>query len=362
MSIDFSPLRWDKVERDYTAWWNDALDRPLVPVVLHGREPGRPAPSVPPFCYETSADLRYSVKEIVDRMDYDLSCREYLGDAFPFWALNEFGPCFLVAFLGCEPHPTKDTVWLAPEKIIPIEDIHFEFNPNHFRVQRILDMYAEAVRRWQGQVQLGISDIGGVMDNLSFFRPGELLLYDLYDSPKEVHRLENELLDIWLQVYKLFCEAVPIQYRHGFADWTGLLSPVPCYTMQSDFSFMLSCDMFDEFVLPRLMRGFSTIPHTTYHMDGVGQLKNLNRILSIPEVDVLQWVPGAGQNPAGEWPEVCKAAISAGKKFQLIDGLDSLEGVCRCLGSGKGVHMYRVEGHISERDEYRRRLFELGVE
>ncbi len=43
MPIDFSPERWQKTRENYAAWWAGELDRPLIPVVVSGRDPGAPA-------------------------------------------------------------------------------------------------------------------------------------------------------------------------------------------------------------------------------------------------------------------------------------------------------------------------------
>ncbi len=43
MPIDFSPARWQKTRENYVRWWEGELDRPLIPVVVSGRDPGRRA-------------------------------------------------------------------------------------------------------------------------------------------------------------------------------------------------------------------------------------------------------------------------------------------------------------------------------
>ena len=47
MTIDFSPLQWQKVRKNYADWWDGHLERPLVPACLWGRDPGRACPPAP---------------------------------------------------------------------------------------------------------------------------------------------------------------------------------------------------------------------------------------------------------------------------------------------------------------------------
>ena len=46
-SIDFSPERWRRIRETYGKWWRHELERPLIPIVLKGRDPGRPQPAAP---------------------------------------------------------------------------------------------------------------------------------------------------------------------------------------------------------------------------------------------------------------------------------------------------------------------------
>jgi hypothetical protein len=41
-----------------------------------------------------------------------------------------------------------------------------------------------------------------------------------------------------------------------------------------------------------------TLPRTFYHLDGIGQLHHLDLVLSIAELDGVQWVPGDGKPTA----------------------------------------------------------------
>ena len=57
MAIDFSPERWQKVRQTYTDFWQGSLARPIVPVLLQGRDPGRLRPAAPPLSQEMALDF-----------------------------------------------------------------------------------------------------------------------------------------------------------------------------------------------------------------------------------------------------------------------------------------------------------------
>jgi 5-methyltetrahydrofolate--homocysteine methyltransferase len=76
-----------------------------------------------------------------------------------------------------------------------------------------------------------------------------------------------------------------------------------------------------------------------YHLDGIGQLPHLEKILSITELSGVQWVPGAGQPDLDQWPEVYKRIKNSGKKIQLMRAqFNILDNVVKQIGTTKGVH------------------------
>ena len=55
VTIDFSPERWSRVRETYRLWWRGELERPVIPVVLEDRDPGRPEPDAPLLSQATCA-------------------------------------------------------------------------------------------------------------------------------------------------------------------------------------------------------------------------------------------------------------------------------------------------------------------
>jgi len=360
VTIDFSFERWRRVKDTYGRWWNGELERPLIPVVVRGREPGRPEPAIGHKQWTAAYDFAVSPEEIVDCWDYELARLEFLGDAFPVVWPN-FGPGVVAAFLGARTQVAEGTVWFhPPEEDLEISNLHFRLNAEHPWLKRIRAIMQAGIDRWGGLVQIGTTDLGGNLDILSTFRPGEKLLLDLYDHPDEVRRLTWEAHEVWWRCFDLF-NAVLQPTNPGYSAWAGIYSSAPHYMLQCDFCYMIGPAMFDEFVKPELAATCGRLDNPFYHLDGVGQLNHLDSLLGIANLKGVQWVPGTGQPDCGAWPEVYEKIQRAGKRIQFLGSLDQLDRVVDRIGSAKGFVLGCRSVGPTERDKVLRHLERYGV-
>ena len=364
MAIDFDAARWDKLKETSRQWWNHELERPMIPVVLEGRDPGRPRPDAPLLSQTTCADLSIPADRLIDRIDYELSTCYYEGDAFPYFNLDCFGPGVTAAFLGATLDNSTGRVWFHPPIELPIEEIHFRFDPDNVWFRRLCEIYTAGMRRWEGQVLMGMTDLGGNMDILSSFRPSEDLLLDLYDNPQEVKRLLWEAHEVWHQYYNAL-NTVLQPVNPGYTDWSRIYSDKPSFILQCDFSYMIGTGMFDEFALPEIVATCGRLERSFYHLDGKGAYPHLDSILAISDLNGMQWVPGDGQPNCGHWPEVYRKIQASGKLIQLHGGFEVLDRVIGQIGTGKGIHIWNYNdwtcGEAEDRDGIRRKLATYGI-
>jgi hypothetical protein len=358
MSIDFSFDRWEKIKEDARLWWSGELDRPLIQLVIWGRDPGRPEPKVPPISRAVAYDLSVSPEDIVDRWDYDLSRQKFMGDAFPQQWMD-FGPGVVAAFMGAKTEPYTCTVWFHPTEHKEIADIRFEYDAENIWFNRIKDISRVAMERWEGLVQVGMTDLGGSLDVLSTFRPGKELLMDLYDYPDEVKRLTWDAHHLWWRYFDEINQVLQ-PTNPGYTAWAPIFSETPYYMLQCDFCYMISPDMFDEFVKPELAETCRRLGNPFYHLDGVGALSKLDSLLSIEALKGVQWVPGDGKPGLTEWPEVYREIRKAGKLIQLWGDSDTLDKVVEQLGSPEGI-VILTSAHISQEEEAKAFLRKYGA-
>lgn len=365
LMIDFSEERWDTVRSNYKKWWDGTLGRPILPIVFFGgKEPGRPCPNIPPLHYGNVNDFSISPEQIIERMDYDLSCIEWAGDGYPLVYTHQFGAGVAAAFMGCELNARPDTVWFHSEKVLPIEELHFEYDPDNKWLRRIKDIYIAGMEKWKGSVLMAMTDIGGILDILVSFRTTENLLYDLYDSPDEVLRCVREIQTMWFRYFDEI-NAIIAPCTPGYSTWSSIYDEKPTYMLQSDFCYMLSPEMFDIFVQPELSSSASRINHAFYHMDGVGQLPSLQSLLSIESIKGIQWVPGDGESLNRDWTGLYSQIESSGKKIQatymqLLD--DKFIHLVKNLKSADSVTTHLMGYPASEKEAVKRAAYEVGLE
>jgi len=335
MPINFSADRWERLKENNKLWWAGKLGRPCIQLYTPSGDPGRPEPEVPGYSFTSFYDFSVPVEDIVDRWDYNLSCQKYFGDAYPHIFPN-FGAGALAAFLGTELKNDDQTTWFHTDDIKEVADLKLHLNPNNIWYKRVKDICKAAMDRWQGSVQVSMTDIGGILDVLSSFRTAERLLMDLYDCPDDVKARINDLHKLWWQCYDEI-NSILQPTNPGHTAWAGIFSTEPHYMLQSDFAYMIGPDMFDEFVLPELSTTCKRLTNAFYHLDGQGQLPHLDSLLSIPELKGIQWVPGDGSPGLTQWPHVMQKIHNTGRKIHLWGSIKVLDEVVQQLGSGENI-------------------------
>jgi 5-methyltetrahydrofolate--homocysteine methyltransferase len=334
MAIAFTPQRWQTVRDTYRRWWAGELDRPLIDLTVAGADPGRPEPKHDYRGYAAQYGPDVPAEDVVDVWDFQLSCQEYLADAIPkVWP--NFGAGIIGGFLGGVVEVRPETVWFHAPDEREIAKIRFQADFDSEWVRRIAQIKQAAMDRWGGLVQVGMTDLGGNLDILSTFRPGERLLLDLYDEPAEVERLVWEAHEAWWAYFDYFNDILQ-PTNPGYSAWAGIYSETSTYMLQCDFCYMISPEMFERFVRPELVASAARLDNAFYHLDGPGQLPHLDSLLAADEIKGIQWIPGDGQPPMCEWPDVYKRIQAAGKLTQVFMPLDDLEKLADKLGSLAG--------------------------
>ena len=143
---------------------------------------------------------------------------------------------------------------------------------------------------------------------------------DLFDSPAQVKALCDRVSELWFRYYAGQYDLVRDKME-GTSAWMGIWSPGRWYPIQCDFSALISPRMFEEFALPYLAEQCRWLDNAIYHWDGPGQIPHLDLLLQIKELNGIQWVPGAGNEPTGspKWFPLYRRILAAGKNLVLCE-------------------------------------------
>jgi hypothetical protein len=363
IQVGFHDEDWARIERDWTAWWEGELDRPLVMIHGYGPRTGEDASDASLGEYvarEVRCTSEFSLETPIDDVlgfyEVHLERKRYYGDAWPRWWPN-FGPGIMAGFLGSRVTPVPGTVWFEPSEERPLEDLHPRYDPENVWWKRIRSLTRSAVERWGSRVSIAHTDLGGNLDILASLRTTEQLLFDVSDAPDEVERIVREITGLWIRYYDEL-DAVIRGGGRGTTPWAPVWSPRRCYMLQSDFSYMISPQMFERFVLPDIASCCDALDHGFYHLDGKGQIRHLDMLLSLPRLRGIQWIPGDGQPPPEEWLPLLKRIRDGGKLCQLFVTAEGARKIVDELG-GRGLALFVT--NVMGDDEARDFLVSIGA-
>ena len=336
--MKFDDFDWGKTVGNWEKWWAGELGRPVF-YFTGFREAERGNGGLPVKPFISQYDFSIPAPEIL--LNYEkkvLRNTRYYGDAFPaFWP--NFGPGVLATFIGGEGHNHAETVWYSPGRFedCGLKDIEVRLDKSSAWFKRIEEFFIAGAEIWNGKTVFGMTDLGGTLDVIASLRPAESLLLDLYDNPDEVKRLIGEVHKAWWEAYEHF-EALSAKSSPGYSAWTPLLSQSRYYMLQCDFSYMISPEMFEEFVKAELADSCRRMSRAFYHLDGKGELPHLNHLCAIPELAGIQWIPGDGMPPSADWPDVLREIVGSGRKLQVfVSTSDEVEKILSCLEKPEAV-------------------------
>jgi 5-methyltetrahydrofolate--homocysteine methyltransferase len=128
----------------------------------------------------------------------------------------------------------------------------------------------------------------------------------------------NHLHKIWFNCFEKFSNIIDTDF-YGFSNWATLWSRRKSFILQCDFSVYLSPKLFSEFILPLVEEECRFFERSFWHLDGPLELPHLDKLLSLSELNGIQWIPGAGNPDPGEscWVPLYRRIQEAGKLLQI---------------------------------------------
>lgn len=293
-------------------WAREIIDRPLINV----KAPLKP---LLPIAYlEGSETGEYSA--VLEKAAFNIENTWYGGEALPYFECS-FGPDQFASFLGGKIEYSKEaqTSWVKPfwDKSYTPESVQFDSSKGS-SFDRLMDFMKIAAEFANDRFFISMPDLHSNMDAIAAARGAEQLCLDLLDDPEKTEKVLNRILPLFPKTIDSAAEAGNM-HKNGYIGWAPTYSRGKFAVLQCDFIIMISPEMARRFILPALEYEASCLEHCVYHYDGPGALVHLDDILSIKKIDVIQWVPGAGQRRTVEWMDLLKKIQKSGKGLWLGD-------------------------------------------
>lgn len=367
MKIRFERDRYKKIAEDFELWWEHKLERPIIQVTLN------PAAKMEGDFFATDYrrnilnamyDMEMPPEKVAEMVDEAFAPLSYYGDAFPGFYMRPTG--VLGGYLGQDfgiDHE-QGTVWFKKtgQDLEGIAGIRLD--PENPLLKRSLAITEAVQNYFDGLLGVGYPDLGGVFDIVASIRDSNELLLELYEDEDGVKEAAWNIHEQFKKAYDLFDQLIDPARIPGYTCWATMLSRKPYFVLQNDFSAMISSEMYDDFYLPILQKECRYIPRTIYHLDGPGAVRHLDSILTIEELDGVQWINGAGAPGLDQWPDIYKKIIGAGKLCQVfINGskeLHYIDDIVEITGTTKG-HCFICTGVENEKEEFDRYLTKYHV-
>ena len=320
---------YEESKRRIDAFWEcELVDRPVVQFVLS--KPPEKHTLVPVSGHATPADRWLDAEYQAELALATLSNREFLGDTLPV-AYPNLGPEVFAASYGCPIHfGDYGTSWTEP--ILgdwdEMESVRLDWESPYLK--KLHDMTDLLLDIGKGRFIVGMTDWHPGGDCVAALRDPKNLAMDMLTDTSKVKALLCRVENDYFQLYDVFYEKLRAAGQ-PISTWTTLVCDGKYYVPSNDFSIMISNKMFDDVFLPGLIRECQFLDRTIYHLDGPGALRHLDSILSIEELDALQFVPGAGNEGFSKWVEIYRRAQAAGKGVQITCSFSELDEVIETL-------------------------------
>jgi hypothetical protein len=315
---------YETAQRRFDAWWDcQVLDRALAWIAFP--KPVEQQAPLPRKAHPTIRDRWMDVEYNAECAAAGAANTVWYADAIPVCYPN-LGPEVFSAYFGCELEYTENTSWSIPllADWSPAALERIRFDPANFYWKKTLALTDAYLERARGKFIVGYTDLHGGADAIAAWRDPQTLCLDLLEHPAEVKALCDRITGEFLRIYDLFHERLSAA---GMPSASWIPAPVngKMHIPSNDFSCMIDDRMFEEFFVPGLERECAHMTRNVYHLDGPGALRFLDRLMAIPKLNAIQWVPGAGRDDWRQWIPVYRRIQKAGKAFIIYPPLDTLD-------------------------------------
>ncbi|MDC7234154.1 MAG: hypothetical protein PQJ58_13045 [Spirochaetales bacterium] len=325
-------------------WWdNKEADRPLLQIMAPREEPVFSMPA------REAADIHeyWTHPEVsLPRLFNTLGATFFGGEAIPLvYPVPGRIVSITCKYLGApNRYIDESTTW--SEHIIHDWDncppLSLDKNGEWWNItMRNMNLAGEIIRENELECFMGLPDLNGPTEVLSGLRNPEKMCMDLIMEPERVLEAARKVQDAWYEAWK---ETAALSSPFGtYSSFMGIWSEIPATDLQSDFSSLISAEMFEQFIYPFVREQAQRFPRTVFHLDGPDMIRHLDILLEDENINAIQWVFGAGAGRATDWIDLMKRIQKGGKALYVYCEEDEVLTLADKLDP-KGLMMVVTEG------------------
>lgn len=299
---------WEQLRSRMLAYWNrEAVECCMFSIEV--RKPGY---------QDFSGNFYFDTEKATAMHRSRMENTFYFGEAFP-QLFPYFGTAGIAEYTGCKPNRVPETTWFdhwMEDMDEPDAELIRYCCPEAFEAQK--DAIRDLLERSKGEYPVTVTDNAGVMDALAEVRGTENLMMDMITDPEFVEAGLQKLLPIYKQTQEELFQLVENNNGGSVHGWMQLWAPKRLAQMQCDLCVMLSPEMHEQFVMPELEDLCDFLDYSVYHFDGQEQIRHLDHLLSIKNLNAIQWTPVAGQPKTSAHIPTLQKIQKAGKNLVLF--------------------------------------------
>ncbi len=307
--LEYKEDAGEALDRFEAFFQGEVIDRPPVSMRFRNKDASFPAEEK---AYPSLEARWLDIEHRAERAADDMKHWVFAGDALPIVWPN-MGPEIFSAWCGCGYEYGEDTTWSIPS----IEDWDSDaprsrFDPQHPLFKKTLRYTELLVELGKGRFIAGLTDFHPGGDHLAAMRDPQRLAMDILDNPDGIKSYLQEIKGDYFEAYDRLYAPIAAAGMPA-TSWLPAAAFGRYYIPSCDFSALISAAQFEEFFLPGIIDECSFYDRSIYHLDGPGAIRHLDLLLDIPELNAVQWFPGAGHEELAQWIPLLKRILAGGK-------------------------------------------------
>ncbi len=312
------------------AWLHQAIiDRPPIRFSAHNAEYA----AAKMLQSRTWPDLKsrwFDSEYQIDLFREGIKGETFLAETFPVYWPN-LGPEVYAAFYGGDLVYGEVTSYYTPSVVDWKDAEALVLKWENPYLAKIEEMTRLALEVCGDEFLVGYTDFHAGVDCAAAWRDPQQFCMDLIQNPDEARSLIRKASVDFQTVYDYF-DRILKEGGQPSVTWMGIPASGKLHIPSCDFAALISERHFAEFCLPVTLAEVRPMTYNIFHVDGKGVAKNLDLLLSIPEIQAIQYVQGVGDDqPILKWIPALEKIQKAGKSLVIDIQPDELEPIIQVL-------------------------------